>query len=234
MAVSTEDDPETTGSAELAGWFLNPADLVPQSRRTGVVTGLSLLVAHPGPAELDAAEAVVVDLAGDFRVDVVVAAGDEVSSIWWPSARERLVGLGVRHRLVDADDGPAAALETLAVAASGEFALVVRGAVPDLAPLVPGLLRVWIDGGDALVLTDRTSLVDPPRGRVTDAEVVAGHLVDLLGVGSGPTRGVAVIRRWLVRRLAAELGAVADPARELLERLRAVGAALVELPVDPS
>ncbi|MFN9906428.1 MAG: hypothetical protein ACK56F_09945, partial [bacterium] len=39
VAVSTEDDPETTGSAELAGWFLDPADLAPQSRRGGVVTG---------------------------------------------------------------------------------------------------------------------------------------------------------------------------------------------------
>jgi len=232
--VNAEDDPETSGSAELAGWFLDPADLGPETRRAGVVTGLSLLVAHPGTAELDAVESVVVELADDFRIDVVVAATDDASSVWWPSVRERLVGLEVRHRLVRADDGATAGLESLAAAASGEFAAVLRGAVPDLAPLVPGLLRVWIDGGDALVLADRTSLEGPSDDRTADAEVVAGHLVDLLGVGGGTTRGVAVVRRWLVRRLGAELGAADDPADEVLERLRAVGAVLVELPVDPS
>ncbi|MFZ4433268.1 MAG: hypothetical protein ACOYOQ_08760 [Microthrixaceae bacterium] len=234
MAVSTEDDPETTGSAELAGWFLDPADLAPQPRRTGVVTGLTLLVAHPGPAEVDAVESVVATLARDFRVDVVVAASDDVSSIWWPAVRDRLAELGIRHRLVGSGDGPAAALEVLGGAAAGEFAMVLRGAAPDLDPLVPGLLRVWIDGGDALVLADRTSLDGSADTTATDAEVVAGHLVDLLGVGGGPTRGLAVVRRWLVRRLSAELSGVDDPADELRGRLRAVGAVLVELPVDPT
>ncbi len=232
--MNADDDPETSGSAELAGWFLDPADLGPETRRAGVVTGLSLLVAHPGTAELDAVESVVVELADEFRIDVVVAATDDASSVWWPSVRERLAGLEVRHRLVRADDGAAAALESLADAASGEFAAVLRGAVPDLAPLVPGLLRVWIDGGDALVLVDRTSLEGASEAKVADAEVVAGHLVDLLGTGGGATRGVAVVRRWLIRRLADELGAAGDPADEVLERLRAVGAVLVELPVDPS
>lgn len=232
MAVSTEDDPETTGSAELAGWFLDPADLSPQPRRTGVVTGLTLLVAHPGPAEVDAVESVVATLARDFRVDVVVAASDDVSSIWWPTVRDRLVELGIRHRLVGSGDGPAAALEVLGGAAAGEFAMVLRGAAPDLDPLVPGLLRVWIDGGDALVLPVAGSVPEVDPDAVVP-ELVAGHVVDLLGLRPEGARGALVVRRWLVQRLTEGLGDVADPSTEILDRLHSVGAVLVELVVGP-
>ncbi len=232
--VNEEDDPETAASAQLAGWFLDPSQLDPEQRRPGVVTGLTVLVVDPTPGAVAAVTALVAAVSGDFRVDVLVAAADG-AEVWWPDLDGRLDDLGVRHRLVPVPGpGTPAAFEALSAAAGGEFVVVVRGSLPDVSSLVPGLLRVWIDGGDALVLPERSTSSGSPADPVPVAEVVAVHLVDLLGLGDGPVRGLVVVRRWLARRLGDELSRVADPATEVLDRLRAVGATLVELPVDPA
>jgi len=226
----SEDDPNTEASDQLAGWFLDPTSLAEPDRRQEIVTGLTLLVADPDSSTAATVASLAGTLAGVFRLDVVAAG--ESAGTWGQELGARFEELGVRHRIVATSSGGPTALAAAAAVASGEFAVVLRGDLPDLSQLVPGLLRVWIDGGDALVLPVAGSVPEVDPDAVVP-ELVAGHVVDLLGLRPEGARGALVVRRWLVQRLTEGLGDVADPSTEILDRLHSVGAVLVELVVGP-
>ena len=222
----SEDEPNTEASDQLSGWFLDPTALAEQGRRAEIVTGLTVLAPAPDSSTAATVATIARTLDGVFRLDVVAAGAS--ADTWGQDLAAGFDELGLRHRIVTTDaDGPTA-LAAAASVASGEFALILRGELPDLEQLVPGLLRVWIDGGDALVLPVSGSVPEVGPAAVAP-EVVSGHVVELLGLRSDGARGALVIRRWLVQRLTEGLGEVDDPAAAVLDRLHRVGATLVEL-----
>lgn len=225
------DEAGTSPDSELIGWFLDPTEVRAETRRPGIVTGLSVLVPSPDSATLP----LVADLAGQlgqmFRLEAVVAADDAVT-LWRDSMGEGLAAASVGFRVATpAVPHRSAALDAVSGLASGEFVLLARGALPDLDLLVPGLLRVWIDGADALVMPSVPVAMDPDE---EPTAIVSGHVADLAGLTGAPLGGVLVLRRWLARYLFNELDRTIDPASEVRQRLRSVGARLVELSSPPA
>ena len=221
------DESETSPSAELVGWFLDPMEVRAETRRPGIVTGLSVLVPAPDSQTVPMVAELADQLGQMFRLETIVAADDAVS-LWRDSMGEGLAAASVGFRVATpAVPHRSAALDAVSGLASGEFVLLVRGELPDLDLVVPGLLRVWIDGADALVMPSGPVTIEP------DAEptaVVSSHVADLAGLTGAPFGGVLVLRRWLARYLFNELDRTIDPASEVRQRLRSVGARLVELP----
>lgn len=226
----SEDDPSTEASEQLSGWFLDPASVGSVDSAGDIVTGLTFVVADPDSSTVSTVAGLADALSGVVRLDVVIAG--ESADTWAGDVGSQLADLGLRHRILATPSGRAAALAAAAVVAAGEFVVVLRGELPDLSQLVPGLLRVWIDGGDALVLPVAGTVPDPV-GESLAPDVVAGHVVDLLGLATSGAEGALVTRRWLFQRLTDDLGSSPDAASTVLDRLHGVGATLVELVVDP-
>ena len=126
------DESETSPSSELIGWFLDPMEVRAETRRPGIVTGLSVLVPSPDSRTVPLVADLADQLGQMFRLEAVVAADDAVS-LWRDSVGEGLAAASVGFRMATpAVPHRSAALDAVSGLASGEFVLLVRGELPDL------------------------------------------------------------------------------------------------------
>lgn len=229
LELPLDPSPDPSGDAHVVvrvGEGPDVADLA-RSRR-GMLTSLAFVIPDVGPGTLDVVRAVTDWAPPQFRVEFVLVdppAGDAEAAVALEQASAHLDGLAWSWESVPRPaGGRAEALDAATAVATGEFVVVVRGGIPDLASLPSSLGQLWVHGGDILLVPAGSG-----QGRAPSTTDRDRRLAAVLGLGPGRSDAVVVLRRWVARFLLDELGRAIDPLDEVLDRIRLLEVRLVEV-----